>query len=630
MNKNTIGSVTYSRQSSMSIEKDTVMRKNVFNALMLVLLIALMMGTAFAQKTTIDPNTLPKVDADKPDSRLEQKITYSAKQKAVSAILADLTKQTGVTLKAGINEKDWQVRDRKMNIFAKDTQLKDIMDSISRVMKFMWASGGKGDTRTYRLFMDRKTLLDAESQRMREEERQAKEAAEKRKNMLKEYGSLDNLSKEDLAKLKEERPLEYIAVTSGIGPSLKPLFEEVPMALEAIVSGTSLTMNGSQMSPKVQNGLLQASVGTANLMESFGVKDMAVPDDMAANMDKVTVTFNKNIEQMNSSLGAGVELGEMSLSYGGKNYDFPLLDPTSKFANFIGRMIIKSKEEGRPINELDVDMQAEVLEFVTDAMKALGGEAAPKHPDDSALDVKVKLNYKGKRLYDCEKALHEVSSFAIVSDSFGSSNAVGGVANGSEMKIKDVLEKIGTFYNYNWEKRGNTLELRDRKWYHKRAVQIPDAWLDAWKKTLKETGTLDLGDLAQIAALSAEQIDMNISSDEDLSRCGIQWRVLNSRDLLKLYATLTDSQRAAIFIENGLNLRTLTADQWALAETMINQRNSAMLLNKDAQLTLSGSQTAVEKTINYSFTLSSSADMPLISFNITTPAYVEPPKEKTP
>jgi hypothetical protein len=132
----------------------------LFVFLMLVALIALADG-----KITVDPNGPGSPVAESvsdTDARLAQKITYEAKRKTVQAILADLTKLTGVKLHAGYGNSDWQVRDRKMNIFAKDIPLSNLMNSIARVMKFRWSVNHEVDPCTYRLYMDRRTLAGAD------------------------------------------------------------------------------------------------------------------------------------------------------------------------------------------------------------------------------------------------------------------------------------------------------------------------------------------------------------------------------------------------------------------------------------------------------------------------------------
>ena len=106
----------------------------ILSAILFVIAFAAAPHTATAVgKITVDPNVpgaeSPE-DVSKPDTRVAEKITYQARKKTVLAILTDLSELTGVTLKAGYNNKDWQVRDRKMNIFATDVPLAQVMNSI--------------------------------------------------------------------------------------------------------------------------------------------------------------------------------------------------------------------------------------------------------------------------------------------------------------------------------------------------------------------------------------------------------------------------------------------------------------------------------------------------------------------
>ncbi len=79
-------------------------------------------------KITVDPNAGPQKASVETisGSDLTQKVIYEARRKTVSSILSDLSKMTGVTLMAGYNNEDWQVRDRRMNIFAKDVPLSNL------------------------------------------------------------------------------------------------------------------------------------------------------------------------------------------------------------------------------------------------------------------------------------------------------------------------------------------------------------------------------------------------------------------------------------------------------------------------------------------------------------------------
>jgi len=130
-------------------------------ALVLILFFVLVTTAAIAQgKIDVDPNTGPPPVAarEAKDTRLAQKITYEARRKPVAAVLADLKEMTGIVFRAGSHEKDWQVRELKINIFAKDIALSELMTSISHATRLSWERGGKEEQWTYRLYMDQKTL----------------------------------------------------------------------------------------------------------------------------------------------------------------------------------------------------------------------------------------------------------------------------------------------------------------------------------------------------------------------------------------------------------------------------------------------------------------------------------------
>ena len=165
----------------------------------------------------------------------------------------------------------------------------------------------------------------------------------------------------------------------------------------------------------------------------------------------------------------------------------PFMDPDSKLANLLGKAVIKSQDEGRPIEEVMKDMQGEMMTaFMSEIKKNEAGEASSEHPDDPALDEKVKMKPEGTALHQVQQALQEASTFSVVSDSFG--RAFGGIGTlnvAGEKPIKDVLKTVSETMLYNWEKHGKVLEFRDKEWYRKRAAQIPQAWIDGWRPLSK-------------------------------------------------------------------------------------------------------------------------------------------------
>lgn len=617
------------------------MRMLLFAILTAVLLAAVQAPVALAAKTTVDPNAPGTAAQDSEeesatrDARLAQKVTYEAKRVTVLAILDDLTAATGVTLKAGYNAKDWQVRDRKMNITAKEIPLAALMNSIARVMKFKWSRQEVDGVHSYRLYMDRRTLLDAESRRMREEERLERLQAEKRERTLNEWAGAANLSEAELAKLKEENPLLYIGATSGVAGSLASFFGEVPVAGEALATGQEMSLAGSALPPSAQQALLGTMQSMARLEAAFSGRERSIPDDVAANMDQVSIQLNRGLSMARMSPMGAFLLGDISIRYEGRTVGVPIVDPQSNLARLAGRLMLQAREEGKSMEELGKDMQGQFMQAMLSDIKASSHEEPEaERPDDPALHAKITIQPKTNQLDDVQEALAKATGFTVVSDFFGGMGAPGSVP-AEEAEIREILEKISELYRYDWEKHPSVVEFRDKKWYQKRAAQIPEAWIEGWRSILKTSGTLDISDLAQIAMLSYEQYSANIIPDKMLSESGLSGPIFRSRDLLRLYASLTESQRTMLFTEGGLDLRGLTPSQWQQAASAINTRNAGFLLSPDARLKLEGRRTLNGKQFAYSFSATTTEDLPPITWDFTTPKYKEPerkeeaPPEKT-
>ena len=586
-------------------------------------------------KITVDPNT-PEAKAkiaanvSNADLRLAQKITYHVSHRSVVNILADLSKMTGIKLSAGYNSKDWQVRDRKMNIFSKDATIADLMSSIARVMKFKWDISGEGEKTAYRLCMDRKALLDAETQALRQQEKYQEQLTDDRESMLTSLGDVGKLSPQELDKLKSEKPFMYLMASSGVAGSLDGFIREVPSAAGALASGQEFSMRSEDLTPSAQQKILQCMQSLWSLAEKLngGKDDSSLPSDISSNTDKFTVELNKRMEEFKADPTCSAMLGDISIQYGDHHlFYMPIIDPNTKFADLIGKAYIQSMEEGKPINKID-GIQDELKAAVMLQMKEVGsGEPVAIHPEDAALDAKIKLKLKETKIEKVESALADASGISVVSDSYGVSAGLLKVES-EEIVLRDALEKIADGFFYNWDKRSAILEFRDRDWFRKRNAQIPQAWIDAWKDTLKRTGTLDINDLAQIAMLTQEQFNVNIMTEDDLVRCKLPGLIYPNSDLLKFYAGLTEAQRIAVFALSGLDMSTLTAEQWKLAEKTITRRGRDYLRDTESHLTLAGTVSSKDGRFEYNFTVSTSGDLQPIKWTLLTPQYQEPPKEQ--
>jgi len=608
------------------------MRALVISPFLLIIAAA---GLFAEGKITVDPNAPGSRPAEEIagdiDSRLDQQVTYEAKQKRVIELLSELSEKTGVTLKAGQNSKDWESQDVKMNVFVKDVPLRELMASMARVMKFRWSREGKEGDYTYRFYMTRKTKLEAEARRTREEDERQKRLAEKRSKALATYSQAANLAPEELAKLKTENPFLYAVSSTGILSSLGAFLAESPAAAEALMTGRAASISAASLSGAGQQALLKSMQQLRRFENTLTDTNRPLPDDISDNIGQVNVVINRFMEDM----GAMPQvpefiLGEMSISYGGHDVMFPIpiFDPEGGLAKLFGKALIKSQEEGVPLKDSLKGLEFEAMKVLqTEMKKADAGEPEPEHPDEPALHAKIKFKPEESQLASVQAELAKASGLSIVSDCYGPGWAITQFGGGEELELKTILDKIAEAYGCNWEKHGSILEFRDRKWYEKRAALIPWAWLESWRQTLMKTGTLDLDDLAQVASLTIAQVNGNFSKeDKVLSRpLMVAWH--SSRDVLRLYGSLDEAQKAAIFAPGGLDLRSLAPEQWALAEKLINSKNAAYLANPDAAVTLSATRTPQGKRFRYVFTVAAEGADPL-EWSLTTPLY-EKPEPKT-
>lgn len=602
-------------------------------ALLTVLLLGLLAPVFAVGKVTTDPNTAQaaaKRETDEPlaDIRLTQLVTYKESSKCVSAILDDLTKATGVTLKAGVNNKDWQVRDRKMSIFAKDVPLGQLMSSIGRVMKFKWEKSGDEALPTYRLYMDRRTLLDAEAQRAREEQQQEAERAKRRQEGFAEYAKLADLSDADKEKLKTENPFMYIAAQSGLGNSLAAFFMGTPGAIDAIASGQRLDISGSALSPQAQSGILQAMRQMTDLQAKFdGRSTHPLPDDLGSDPSKISISINQALEQTAGTPMGGLLLGDITIKYDGGAMTVPMFDPNSEVAKLVGSALVESEETGKSVNEVVKEHIAEFAEVITKVAKAeSGGEPLIEHAEDPALNAKITLESHSEQLVDIQKALAEASKYAVVSDYFPNLIPRSGTSiPTTETPLREILDKIAEVFVYNWDKHGNVIEFRDRNWFKKRAAQLPEEQLETWRQELVKTGTLDIDSLAQIAQLDQEQILANIAPDEILRNCLGAYH--SARDVLRLYATLSAGQRAALYSETGLDIAVLSPEQMAMLDKLIRPKHGTEL-DAGAPIFVVCERKSSDKTFTYSLSVIVDGQKGSAEWTFVTPSYTPPPPKQ--
>ncbi len=632
---------------SKLLGKEPAMRNIAILLLLFIAVVSLGLAASAEGLITVDPNTpgareaeeKPEPDGDI-DARLDQKISYEARRLTASTVVADLAEKTGITLKAGQNNKDWQSRDTKMVIFAKDVPLKDLMTSMARATKFKWSREKVDDQFVYRFYMPRRTQTEADERVQREAEEKERKQAQKRLSAIEAYTNTANLSPQDMEKLKKDNPFLYAVAKAGVASPLGQFLTACPSAEEALATGSKADLSASTLSAAGQQGMLHAMQAMWKMENTMGRMDRPFPDEMANNIGQASIRINSHMDDIRGMPGMDMMLGAIEFRCGERRMDIPLIDPQSDFAKIIGKALVKSQDEGVSMEDAMRESQSEIMKAMTAGLKADAGEELTEHPDEPDLHKKITFSPKydeftGEMLA-VQAALAKQAEVTVVADSYGAfelpTREFPGITQlpTGEVELKDLLDKIADKFGWNWEKHGSAIEFRDRKWYEKRAAMIPEEWLEAWRTTLEETGTLDIGDLAHIASLTQEQTMANIMPDETLRRCGIPWSFYSARDALRLYATLDQSQQSALFSETGLDLKLLTAEQWMMAEKLITSRNASILTNPDARLVITGTRKPVEKIFEYTFSIPTDDESGSIKWSFTTPGYQPAPPKPEP
>lgn len=515
---------------------------------------------------TVDPNqsgAAKQRSSDKIDPRLAQKITYSAKAKMVSEILDELTRMTGVTLNAGYNKQDWQVRDRKMVIFVKDLPLAELMNSIARVMKFNWSKNIDADPPTYRLYMNRELLLEANKLLREQEQKLEKEKATLRAEQLDNMLNADKMTPEEVAETKEKNPRLYIWNKSGGAQSLRELCEAYSDIRNALVNRSELIISMQSLPPHAQS-VVPALLDALNKERRYHLGEELPVNDIDKLIDCATLVINPSAYSRDDDPVLGrYDLGGLLFVTDGTGLGTAIPNPDDLASNAGMQIGIKSVDDGQ--NRIDVarDMDQRIDEAALKQMQQdETGEPLVEHEEDPELDVKVKLGTEKPFLQEYQEALAKESSYCIVSDFFTTREAYQAIRQ-DELEISQILRMIQDGFHYNWEKHGSVLEFRDRYWYCKRSETIPESWLADWRKTLKETGTMTFDQLAKVSQLSPGQYWTSINEDEALNmNMALSEYVLdpNSGALFGAYLSLNNDARKMLFSESGLSLDILPAD----------------------------------------------------------------------
>lgn len=508
------------------------------------------------------PAAATSENPQKPDPRLDQKVTYRAVAKPIRIVLDELSQKTGVQLDCGANLKDWQVRDRKVSIFVKDMPLRDLSIVIADVLHFTWSRETSEDTYSYRLFQDIRAKQKEKALRNLEEEGLVK----LRQKAINEIDGLDALSSLQLSRLKTDSPFLFGLAREPLGKALRTFIHTVPYAEDALNNGTELTVDASRLSVEASQAtkLLAMALDAyyrrlynatwtplSEIPDQLGTVRIAInPLSQQGEMDKEERARNI-VGNFRVSLASIYAPGTVGSSDSDIAVD--LYNPKSKMAKTVGLGLIQSQDSGTP-----AAMETNPVADTETEQTAAEREDSAENPGAGEETVKkIKLDIMQPATLDT--VLEEIANKAdlqIISDCFDRDPI--GVYGHYEGELQPFVKKLAKLAKVQFGTSGRVVAVVDNKWYIKRSWAVADDWIDYWNEQIKK-GRFDLDDAAKIASLTDDQIVHTILHEPRLANC--VKGALNEREALQFYNVLSSGQKQALITNTGLDPAGLRRDQ---------------------------------------------------------------------
>lgn len=559
----------------------------------LAILLLLSTSACQAQKSTVDPNTGPAVNAvkdDANDARLAQRVSYEAWHVPVKTILAELSKSTGVSLYAGYGKQDWQVRDRKMNVYVHDITLAQLMNSVARVMKFKWSRGEGMTPPTYRLVADRRLLGKLQAESSKREAELKSEEVKRRTALVQALARVSKASRDDVEKLKQTDPYLYLCASTGMAKMVTQMFDDMPTLRDAFVGANQAVIVGAGQFPAATQQLI------ASTIRGFSSIDKRkIPGNLEQRMSEVGVHFDCVPKPFESSAEKRLSrFGSLDANIaGGDHYIGSLYNLGSESAQLCGKVETSITEDPNGTQRSDPGQSTNAMLKAAKEMEYyLMFDPEEEHSkDEPGLDKKLELRVSGedsntmwtafvksgpaaysRLLYEqLLKVIARAAKLNLVSDSY--SVIVGECGQPADGTLGEVLGRLADTYKVNWSIHDSTLEVTRRDWFRRRSSQIPDEWLTPWRDQLRQNGMLTLDSYMSIVALTDEQTEENINCDQLLDQAvGMWFSYCFNRGFARLYTQLSSDQREQLFAKQGLDVRMLGPGQRDIYAAMFSDR----------------------------------------------------------
>ena len=561
----------------------------------ILLVVALLASGVFAADA-------PKTD--KPDARLDKKVTISVVDAKLEDVATQLTEQSGVEIKAGTGERDWKVRERRVTIDAKDVRLGALMDEISKLLGFYVSKSGKEGEWAYTYWQDMKARLLESEMLNAEKEAQAQRAVKLRQSALDTAAEALKLSPEEAMKKRGEDPwTAYLGGTKAgraYGELLAYIGDNLAVERDLILRGRKVTVDLSDFPPDLleraketlRGGMFGGAMQEMSdaidseykemMQNAFPSKLEFSPMDEYSSDRQMGMMGFGGMVTLTGSVTEGIDPDTGDTLQGDLPMNiFPFTDSKSAMGKVFGMMLLATAE-GKDIT--DLFSETEDQSFLESMARESKTEKEP--PTDPELLKEINIEGMPNVMETTDGPPADMSKLA--------GKVVGAIskATGKSILLESFPEELPwwvfvkpgkqPFYHLlvalekagqQWTLGDAALRVRPEDWALLRSFAISESLLDKYRGILVRNGEFTLDDIAgMFSELTDEQIDNTLVKVKDLEM--LTYTVaLNSgstRDFLRLYGSFSAGQKSAALSEQRLAFGSLTGPQWDRLNAIIN------------------------------------------------------------
>lgn len=529
----------------------------------------------------------------KPDSRVDSRLTCSVNAAKLEDVAKELTSLTSVSVRAGVGERDWKSRERRISVRFVDRPLKSVLDQISGTLNFALSRVETSTLPEYRIWQDMKGREFEKAMLASQKDQPEREIRAIRERMIREFEGVLAMSKADAAKLKDEAPWRaYLGGTEG-GRAFAKMMTSLPdVAKELMLRGKKVTLRLSDLPGPAQQAV------TAFTKDNLWMKIEPGAAEQAGRIQPTRVVIEplRTSGREDSATGAFGFVGMISIRgssaaetlsgmqrlHGESVAEMPLIGGDSGFGRLLGKAAWRL-EAGEKFSDIEQELEGEMMPLFSEMM------LKKFQPTPTPTDPPLLQEIEPLQLQDADtndptpKLLDELATktkLSIVLEYFPAPNPLPfGIAMPTKKeKLYKVLDALRG-YGFEWEYRDETIRLRPVDWAVQRSYDIAESTLAKYRSILKRQGWLKLENVSAIALeLTDGQILNRLVHDKELESATTVFRYGEFEDqlldLLRFYGTLSAVQRERLEGENGLPLDMVTDAQWTYLQDLVEEESA--------------------------------------------------------